>query len=63
MEDTVYLDKGVLAPGNAALVEKGVRIVESLGGRIATVAEARAMLGLRESSPVQVTTAGAAAPA
>ncbi len=46
MEDTVYLDKGVLAPGNAALVERGVRIVESLGGRIATVAEARAMLAL-----------------
>ena len=32
MEDTVYLDKGVLTPSNAALVEKGVRIVESLGG-------------------------------
>jgi uncharacterized protein (DUF849 family) len=47
MEDTVYLDKGVLTPGNAALVEKGVRIVESLGGRIASVGEARAMLGLR----------------
>ena len=38
MEDTVYLDKGVLAPSNAALVEKGVRIVESLGGTIATIA-------------------------
>jgi uncharacterized protein (DUF849 family) len=47
MEDTVHLDKGVLAAGNAALVEKAVRIVESLGGRIATVAQARAMLGLR----------------
>jgi uncharacterized protein (DUF849 family) len=46
MEDTVYLDRGVLTPGNAALVEKGVRIVESLGGRIATVAEARALLGV-----------------
>jgi len=49
MEDTVYLDKGQLTPNNATLVEKGVRIVESLGGHIATVAEARAMLGLRES--------------
>lgn len=46
MEDTVYLDRGVLTPGNAALVEKGIRIVESLGGRIATVAEARALLGV-----------------
>lgn len=46
MEDTVYLDRGVLTPGNAALVEKGIGIVESLGGRIATVAEARALLGV-----------------
>jgi len=52
MEDTVYLDKGVLTPGNAALVEKGVRIVESLGGRIATIAEARAMLGVRATAQV-----------
>lgn len=47
MEDTVYLDKGVLAPSNAALVEKGIRIVESLGGTIATAAQARAMLGIK----------------
>jgi uncharacterized protein (DUF849 family) len=46
MEDTVYLDKGVLAPSNAALVEKAGKIVASLGGRIASVTEARAMLGL-----------------
>ena len=46
MEDTVYLDKGVLTPSNAALVEKGVRIVQSLGGTIATIAQARQMLGL-----------------
>ena len=52
MEDTVYLDKGVLTPGNAALVEKGVRIVQSLGGRIATIAEARAMLGVRATATV-----------
>jgi len=52
MEDTVYLDKGVPTPGNAALVEKGVRIVESLGGRIATIAEARAMLGVRATATV-----------
>jgi uncharacterized protein (DUF849 family) len=44
MEDTVYLDKGVLAPSNAKLVEKAVGIVDSLGGRIATLAEARAIL-------------------
>jgi uncharacterized protein (DUF849 family) len=46
MEDTVYLDKGVLASSNAMLVDKATRIVESLGGHIATVAQAREMLGM-----------------
>ncbi|MDG2075814.1 MAG: 3-keto-5-aminohexanoate cleavage protein [Arenicellales bacterium] len=46
MEDTVYLSKGVKTPGNAALVDKSVRIINELGGQIATVAEARQMLGL-----------------
>jgi uncharacterized protein (DUF849 family) len=50
MEDTVHLDKGVLTPSNAALVEKATGIVASLGGRIATVQEARTMLGLRPVS-------------
>jgi uncharacterized protein (DUF849 family) len=46
LEDTVYLAKGVLAPSNAALVEKTRKIVEDLGGEIATPAEARDMIGL-----------------
>lgn len=46
LEDGVYLARGVLAPSNAALVEKARRIVEDLGGQIATPAEARAILGL-----------------
>ena len=46
MEDTVYLERGVLATSNAQLVEKAVGIVRSLGGDIASTAEARAMLGL-----------------
>jgi uncharacterized protein (DUF849 family) len=46
----VYLDKGVLAPSNAKLVEKAAGIVESLGGRIATLAEARETLGLNRVS-------------
>lgn len=46
MEDSVYIEKGVLVKNNAQLVEKGVGIVESLGGAIATPAEARAILGL-----------------
>lgn len=47
MEDTVYLAKGELAPSNAALVEKAVRIIRELGGKLATVAEARELLGLK----------------
>jgi uncharacterized protein (DUF849 family) len=47
LEDNVYLSKGELAPSNAALVEKAVRIVTDLGGSIATVREAREILALR----------------
>jgi uncharacterized protein (DUF849 family) len=47
LEDNIYLNKGELAPSNAALVEKAVRIVTDLGGSIATVREAREILGLR----------------
>jgi uncharacterized protein (DUF849 family) len=47
MEDTVHLAKGTPAPSNAALVEKAVGIVTALGGKIATVAEARQLLGLK----------------
>jgi uncharacterized protein (DUF849 family) len=46
MEDNFYLSKGVLADTNAQLVEKAVGIIESLGGAMATAAEARHMLGL-----------------
>lgn len=46
MEDTLYLAKGRKAPSNAALVEKAVRLIEDLGGRVATPVEARAILGL-----------------
>lgn len=46
MEDGVYLSRGVLAPNNAALVSKARRIIEDLGGRVATVAEGREILAL-----------------
>jgi uncharacterized protein (DUF849 family) len=49
LEDNVYLDKGVLAPSNAALVERAVTIVELLGRSVATPAEARAILGLTKT--------------
>jgi uncharacterized protein (DUF849 family) len=42
LEDTIYLEGGVLAKSNAQLVAKARRIVEDLGGRLATPAEARA---------------------
>jgi uncharacterized protein (DUF849 family) len=46
MEDTVYLSKGVKTPDNAALVTKAARIIEDLGGSIATVDETRELLGI-----------------
>jgi uncharacterized protein (DUF849 family) len=46
LEDNIYLEKGKLAPSNAALVEKAAKIVEILGDIVATPADAREMLGL-----------------
>jgi uncharacterized protein (DUF849 family) len=46
LEDSIYLDRGVLAPSNAAMVEKARRIVEDLGGQIAPPREARDTIGL-----------------
>ena len=46
LEDSVYLEQGVLAPSNAALVTRAREIVERMGAQIATPEEARALLGL-----------------
>jgi uncharacterized protein (DUF849 family) len=46
LEDNLYMSKGVLAPSNAALVERAVQIVELLGKNVASPAEARAILSL-----------------
>ena len=46
LEDNLYLDKGVLAT-NAQLVERAKEIIERLGARLATPAEARKKLELR----------------
>ncbi|MGW4840739.1 3-keto-5-aminohexanoate cleavage protein [Streptomyces globisporus] len=46
LEDNLYLGKGVKAT-NGQLVERAVRITESLGSRVATPDEAREKLGLR----------------
>lgn len=47
LEDGVYLSKGSLAPSNAALVQKARRIIEDLGGEVASAQEAREMLRLQ----------------
>jgi len=46
LEDNLYLERGKLAPSNAALVEKAGTIIALLGSSVATPAEARHMLGL-----------------
>lgn len=46
LEDAIFLDKGVLAQSNAQMVEKARRIVEDLGGQIATAKQARETFSL-----------------
>ena len=45
LEDNLYLERGVFA-SNAQLVEKAVKIIELMGARVLTPAEARGKLGL-----------------
>ena len=46
LEDNLYISKGVLASGNAQLVERAAQIIESTGDTVATPAEAREILRL-----------------
>jgi len=46
IEDSVYLSRGRLAASNAEMVAKARRVVEDLGGAIATFEEARRIVGL-----------------
>ena len=50
LEDNLYISRGKLASGNAELVEHAVGIIESLGEQIATVDQARELLGLGGNS-------------
>jgi uncharacterized protein (DUF849 family) len=50
LEDNIYLEKGKLAPSNAALVEKAAKIIEILGDVVATPADARHILGLKAAA-------------
>lgn len=46
LEDNLYLERGVLA-SNGQLVERAVEIIERMGAKVVTPAEARKKLGLR----------------
>jgi uncharacterized protein (DUF849 family) len=46
LEDNIYLERGVLAPSNAALVDKAATIIRLLGFEVASPDEARQILGL-----------------
>ncbi len=48
LEDNIYLEKGVLAKGNADLVKKVVAMARAFGREIATPEEARQILGMKE---------------
>ncbi len=48
LEDNVRLDRDTLAPSNAALVARAVELCEKYERPVATWAEARAILGLRQ---------------
>lgn len=50
LEDTIYLAHRELARSNADLVRKARRIVEDLGGELATPAQARARWRLRQTN-------------
>lgn len=47
-EDNVYIEKGVLAKSNGESVEKVVKLAKLLGREVATPAEAREILGLKQ---------------
>lgn len=46
LEDNLYLERGVLAPSNAALVERAARIIREIGADIASPDEAREIFGV-----------------
>jgi 3-keto-5-aminohexanoate cleavage enzyme len=60
LEDNLYLPDGEMARSNGDLIAKARQMAEDIGRRVATVAEAREMLGLKEKSQA-LTATGAAA--
>jgi uncharacterized protein (DUF849 family) len=57
MEDNLYIEPGVVTPGNGALVERAVSIVRLLGAEPASPAEARTILGLSTRHETKATIA------
>ncbi len=53
LEDSLFIERGVLAISNAQQVEKIVRILREMGHEPATPAEAREMLGLKGGDRVE----------
>ena len=53
LEDSLFIERGVLAASNAQQVSKIRRIVEEMGHEVATPAEARATLGLKGGDRVE----------
>jgi uncharacterized protein (DUF849 family) len=53
LEDNLYLKRGVFA-SNGQLVEKAIQIIELLGARALTPAEARTKLKLKTAKPAAV---------
>jgi uncharacterized protein (DUF849 family) len=47
LEDAVYIKSGMLASSNASMVVKAKRIMENLGGGVASTQEVRKLLGVR----------------
>jgi 3-keto-5-aminohexanoate cleavage enzyme len=48
LEDNFYVEEGKMAKSNGDLVEKAIRLSRDLGREVASIAEARAQLGLEE---------------
>ncbi len=46
LEDNFYLEEGVMAKSNGELVEKAARLARDLGRAVASIEEARRILGL-----------------
>ena len=53
LEDNIYYSRGVKTSSNAQMVKRAVRICHELNREVATPAQAREMLGLPATVPVE----------